>query len=64
MNKQPEKTVGCSGNVVWVLLAAIVLSALLGAGSIRADEPQPYIITLPLVYNNYEADPMCWIMDR
>lgn len=64
MSKQPEKTVSCSGNVVWVLLLALVLSALLNAASIRADTVQTHTVMLPLVYNQYEADPMCWIMNK
>jgi hypothetical protein len=60
MSKQPEKKVGCSGNVVWALLLALVLSALLNAASIRADTTQIHTVTLPLIYNQ-TPDVPCWI---
>lgn len=63
MSKQPEKGVGCSGNMVWALLIALVVSALLSGASTRADTAQMHTVTLPLVYNQ-EPDVPCWIMGK
>ena len=50
--------------LAWLLLVIFALVLLLGGAAVRADPPPTYKVALPLVYNRYEPDPMCWIMDR